>query len=78
MSHYQENGCQHFSGLSNVSGADETVSLGDGIECEVIQTIFVDYKRGCSEWSIEHTDQLLTIAISHSLTSSCFVPLICK
>ena len=48
-----------------MSGADETVSLGDGIEHEVIQTIFVDYKRGRSEWFIEHTNQLSTIATSH-------------
>ena len=61
-----------------MGGADETVSLGDGINREVIQTIFADYKRGHSEWFIEHADQLSTIAMSHSLMLSCFVLLIHK
>lgn len=37
--------------------------------------IFAGYMGSCSEWFIEHGDKFLTIAVSHSLTLSWFVPL---
>ena len=37
--------------------------------------IFAGYMGSHSEWFIEHGDKFLTIAMSHSLTSSWFVPL---
>ena len=51
----------------------QTVSLGDGIEREVIQSIFGDFKKVPFEWFIPHVNEFSMLATSHCLTSSRFI-----
>ena len=51
-----------------------TISLGDGVEQEVVQSIFGDFKVPF-EWFIPHANEFSTLVTSHCLTSSCFVSL---
>ena len=53
----------------------KTISLGDGVEWEVVQTVFGDFNKAGSEWFIPHANGFLTLATSHCLTSSRFVSL---
>jgi len=42
-------------------------SLGDGIEREVIHTIFEDFRQEDSQWFTSHADGKSTLAMSHTL-----------
>ena len=53
----------------------ETISLGDGVEQEVAQTVFGDFKKASSEWFIPHANGFSTLVTSHCLTLSCIISL---
>jgi hypothetical protein len=45
-------------------------SLGDGIEREVIHTIFEDFHREDSQWFTSHADGKSTLGTSHTLATA--------
>jgi hypothetical protein len=50
-----------------------TRSGGDGIEREVIHTIFEDFRQEAAQWFTFHADGQATLTISHSYATARFV-----
>lgn len=62
------------SSTEEEDGIETTRSLGDGIEREVVHTIFEQYRRTTAQWFVMHDDGHATLATTHSFKNSRFVP----
>ena len=67
----------HLTGVTssdNVGGITTTHSLSDGIEHEVIYTLFEEFQSSSAEWFTMHNDRYATLATTRSISNSHCIP----